>query len=303
MLRNLIDSASSFSTSVGPALPKVGDMIMRYKTNCRPATLYGCENDHKAVESLAQHLEGCVEVVSCMVDRICTGRVIAPDKIVLRAEPDSGSIVVLTPQMDESPMSCMPAFAGDNVTIPSSGVEAKYFANRKITIVNGMHTTLAFITLVLKNPTSDAAPGDYELMNVENMPADKQSDVWAWAVGRVLLLLWQHDLAVIKHAHNAEQDETVVDILLAYARKSLNRFSTIQDTTGRVLGGGVANRWMTRLKNVDSFLMASDISQIPLGNLVLSKSGVEEGFLLRAVRRLCQDSYRFTNLSVVELMS
>jgi hypothetical protein len=38
--------------------------------------LYGCENDHGAVKQLAAVLEGRVRVVPCMVDRICSDRVI-----------------------------------------------------------------------------------------------------------------------------------------------------------------------------------------------------------------------------------
>ncbi len=40
----------------------------------------------------------------------------------------------------------------------------------------------------------------------------------------------------------------VCETLVAYARSSLKRFDTVEDTTGRVLAGGVANRWNTRLK-------------------------------------------------------
>lgn len=40
----------------------------------------------------------------------------------------------------------------------------------------------------------------------------------------------------------------VCETLIAYARSSLKRFDTVEDTTGRVLAGGVANRWNTRLK-------------------------------------------------------
>lgn len=36
--------------------------------------------------------------------------------------------------------------------------------------------------------------------------------------------------------------------LIDYAKSSLKRFDTVEDTTGRVLAGGVANRWNTRLK-------------------------------------------------------
>lgn len=52
-------------------------------------------------------------------------------------------VVILQPP----PMAPLPAFAGDNVKVPMTYGEANYFCRRKITMVNGMHTTLAFLTL------------------------------------------------------------------------------------------------------------------------------------------------------------
>ncbi|CAN0434699.1 unnamed protein product, partial [Discosporangium mesarthrocarpum] len=52
-------------------------------------------------------------------------------------------VVVLQPP----PEAPLPAFAGDNVKVPMTYGEANYFCRRKITMVNGMHTTLAFMTL------------------------------------------------------------------------------------------------------------------------------------------------------------
>ncbi|CAM9893837.1 unnamed protein product, partial [Choristocarpus tenellus] len=51
-------------------------------------------------------------------------------------------------------------------------------------------------------------------------------------------------------AHGVETEEEVFECLLAYARQTLNRFSSIVDSTSRVLGGGVGNRWVTRLRPI-----------------------------------------------------
>lgn len=56
---------------------------------------------------------------------------------------DFAQVVILQPP----PMAPLPAFAGDNVKVPMTYGEANYFCRRKITMVNGMHTTLAFLTL------------------------------------------------------------------------------------------------------------------------------------------------------------
>lgn len=71
-------------------------------------------------------------------------------RVLLRAEPLCGrlddkwhQVVILQPP----PTAPLPAFAGDNVKVPMTYGEANYFCRRKITMVNGMHTTLAFMTL------------------------------------------------------------------------------------------------------------------------------------------------------------
>jgi hypothetical protein len=79
VLKVLFNKANTYSTSLGPAL---SDTVLPLLANIpaaaassRPA-LYACENDHAAVEALGKALEGRVDVVNCMVDRICTGEYI-----------------------------------------------------------------------------------------------------------------------------------------------------------------------------------------------------------------------------------
>ena len=76
----LIKKATSFSCSIGP---KVAEIIGPTLKEALPEVpeleqpiLYGCENDHSAVEKLGKLLRGRVRVVPCMVDRICSARVI-----------------------------------------------------------------------------------------------------------------------------------------------------------------------------------------------------------------------------------
>lgn len=67
----VVRSATSFSTSVGPALPViVGDLLVELLPEVDAAAApvaYCCENDHAAVDELAAKLNGRVEVVHCMV--------------------------------------------------------------------------------------------------------------------------------------------------------------------------------------------------------------------------------------------
>jgi hypothetical protein len=56
---------------------------------------------------------------------------------------------------------------------------------------------------------------------------------------------------VIKSAHGlkegSESNDQVVDLLVNYAEETLSRFDTTSDSVGRVLGGGVRNRYNGRL--------------------------------------------------------
>ncbi|CAM9924879.1 unnamed protein product [Phaeothamnion confervicola] len=202
--------------------------------------IYCCENDHAMVEDITEKLKGRAVVVTCMVDRISTGRDVVSNEIRGSAEPYAGVIVVLDPPKGVP----LAPFTGKNILVPASRGEAHYFTRRKITMVNGMHTTLAFMTLCKEEQGNDA--GSHVLMTFGGANAGERAMIWHWAVARLLLVLWEHDLDTIKHAHGIERNEEVCKILLDYAKDTLNRFDTIHDTTDRVLGGGVANRWAIR---------------------------------------------------------
>lgn len=60
-----------------------------------------------------------------------------------------------------------------------------------------------------------------------------------------------------------------MDELWNYAERTLKRFATIKDSTKRVLGGGVANRYETRLRDVLDTIETFDRS-MPLGAQVLA---------------------------------
>lgn len=61
-------------------------------------------------------------------------------------------------------------------------------------------------------------------------------------------------------AHGVETEEQVFDKLLAYGNKAMERFSSVVDTTSRVLGGGLGNRLATRLRPMVEFLEANPMA-------------------------------------------
>jgi hypothetical protein len=219
--------------------------------------------------------------------KMCLHREVKGADIFTTAEPDRGEVVILNAP-DSAPL---PAFRGENIMCPASEAEASYFCRRKITVVNGSHTTLAFLTLC-RNETGNVAK-DHPLMTYETASPSDQQVIWQWAVGRLLLILYEHDLEVIKSAHGVETDQEVCDILIAYARKTLQRFNTIKDTTSRVLAGGVANRWNTRLNTLLTYLNSHAKLSGGIAGMLLRRAGVKEELLRQSVSGLVSESERF----------
>jgi len=185
----------------------------------------------QTVDQLAKALEGRVEVIACMVDRICVDRVIEQEAIKVTAEPYRGDLVVLHPPISDQP----PPFAGEEVCLPSLESEANYLCRRKFLLVNGTHTTLAFMTLCMRQPGSSNEPGDWPLIDWDVKTCGEQyhKEIWAWAVARLLILLWEHEQDVLMHAHNVDTDEELCDVLLNYSTTTLK--VTIQTNHGAIV--------------------------------------------------------------------
>lgn len=63
--------------------------------------------------------------------------------------------------------------------------QAQYFCRRKFLMVNGTHTTLAFMTLLLKTPAANVGNGpigEYPLVDwdAKNCGDKYYKEIWAW---------------------------------------------------------------------------------------------------------------------------
>lgn len=134
--------------------------------------------------------------------------------------------------------------------------QAQYFCRRKFLMVNGTHTTLAFMTLVLRSGPEGPKGGpigDFPLIDWDPQNAGPKyyQEIWAWvsschstlahpdgqaaepaltvvggwvvlqAVARLLIILWEHELPVLKHAHGVSEEAELCDVLLHYAKETL----------------------------------------------------------------------------------
>ena len=246
--------------------------------------LYCAENDHAAVAALKRSLRTRVRVVDCMVDRVCTGRRIGPAGVEIDAEPWSGSIVVLEPGFTNR----MVPFGRDIVSLPVSLTHADYLSERKFSLVNGMHTVLAFLTLHrLYGPA--ASGREYVLLKYTQMRRCDQRAVEAARSARVAALLDKFGADQIARWEGVDTREAAWDTLLQFSDEVLvDRFSAIDDLVSRVLGGGVANRYQTRLLPTSRWMRRRDDlgAADDLGAFFLHAA---ERDLLNAERRLDDD--------------
>jgi len=203
-------AATSFTCSVGPALPKIlGPLLSQLPElpeELQPV-LYACENDHKAVEQLKELVAGKVSVVPCMVDRICSSRSIEASSIVVNTEPWRGNIIPQAPMAELSKPAvgegAVP-LAGSSVFVPRTMEVADYRYQRKIYFVNHMHTTLALMTLVRHRQANnrsveemldyDGACVPLKLLNPETVPEMQKLELKAWMVAQILMLV--HEFTV-----------------------------------------------------------------------------------------------------------
>ena len=87
-----------------------------------------------------------------------------------------------------------------------------------------------------------------------------------------------------------------VDKLLSYARTTLQRFVGAADTTGRILGGGVANRYKGRMEPVSVAVKREDAFDGLGAKLLLEQAGLHPIDIVDAVNELTSDALQFTGL-------
>ena len=140
-------------------------------------------------------------------------------------------------------------FAPSVATLPESLRHADYLSERKFSLVNGMHTVVAFLTLdYMYNPV-DPGGREYVLIKYSKMRRAEQRKVEAWRTARIARLIEQFGIESIMRWEGADNVVEVWNSLLAFGDEVLTeRFSAVDDLVSRVLGGGVANRYETRLK-------------------------------------------------------
>ena len=242
LLEMVVGAASSFSTSLGPGISTLAQELMLASlpvcsnSKDRPG-LFAGENDLVAVAELARHLDGRANVVKCMVDRICTDRIVEVQPngrrfINVKCEPHRGTMVVLSPPQAIP----SPPFGGANILVSRVASQSDYLCRRKLLIVNGLHTTLAFLTLAQAVPrgtseevalVDDKLNGKLAALPLIKLDTASQAQrrlMWCWSAARLLVLLNEVDVEVIQSAHGVGSPAAAVKVLVNFALETLGRF-------------------------------------------------------------------------------
>jgi hypothetical protein len=96
---------------------------------------------------------------------------------------------------------------------------------------------------------------EYILLKYSKLDRPGQRMCEAWRAVRVAQLLEKYGTANVMEWHECDTREGAWEVLLSYADDVLvDRFSETDDVVSRVLGGGVANRWLTRLRPTETWL-------------------------------------------------
>ena len=197
--------ATTVSCSLGPHL----NAVMNHLFECAdefssaPKTLYCCENDHSAVVQLRDDLGDRVKVVDCMVDRVSTQRVVDAEEgtIHMSCEAWGGVIASLDPRVNEVQDPPFGDKYGAEVRAPRTMAAAAFLSDRKLQLVNGMHTTLAFATMRLHNKDEPSAlalgrPRELDALELRH-----------WSLARCAGLVAAHSVPAVMDAFDASSEE------------------------------------------------------------------------------------------------
>lgn len=282
-----------------------------------PPPLYCCENDHEAVQKLHSSLDGLMSLVPVLVDRVCSRVIFTDDGIIEVATEQYAGDIVLPPGLGGA--SPLP-FSGANVHQPSTDMGSDFLHTKKLLTVNGTHTTLAFLTLIQAEPDTHGPPkASHELLQYSAEEGFTSGDIdslsrdlWVWAIARQVQLLSAFHEEIARHTMKTsstfgkskwgklvvEKDDrhALIQSLLNGAQVALKRLSHGGDDTGRVLGGGVDNRFKTRLANVLDFFRDRQLSDLPVvAQELLIEAGLDEAELRSRLERVTREASRFVS--------
>jgi hypothetical protein len=273
LLQAILYVTHSFSTAVAAGgLDEVFNGLALLPSYYSDIRVYTFENDFKAVEAFRKkvndNLPG-LTVISVMCDRICTTREIVPvNKVNTITEEYPGTAVIFSSNVSychpfTTPRSVRRKCTPSNVVLARTPGEETFYYNRKFSLLNGIHYTMAVFT--------------YGILREQGVPPaewlDKRLSIWKTKKNeaqlqmlieaRIALLLSKTDDDTLRSIYNTDDKKHIYGELKAFSDTVLNRINSAEDdTAGRILN----------LKNATSVKTKYDQHFLPLANFIrLSK--------------------------------
>jgi len=273
ILQAILGVTHSFSTAVAAGgLDDVYEGLALLPSYYPDTRVYTFENDFKAVEGfrtkVAETLPG-LTVVSVMCDRICTHREITPvNRINTITEEFPGIAVVFSSDISychpfTTPRSVRRKCTPSNVVLASTPGEETFYYNRKFSLLNGIHYTMAVYAFgeLINRGVAPADWFDKPLSLWKNKQSLKDLDLLIEA--RILYLISQTDSQTLLGIYNTDDKKQVFKELKAFSDTVLERInSATDDLAGRILNlknpTAVKTKYSQHFMPLNNFLRAGD---------------------------------------------
>lgn len=273
ILQAILAVTHSFSTAVAAGgLDDVYEGLALLPSYYPDTRVYTFENDFKAVEGfrnkVAETLPG-LTVVSVMCDRICTHREITPvNRINTITEEFPGIAVVFSSDISychpfTTPRSIRRKCTPSNVVLASTPGEETFYYNRKFSLLNGIHYTMAvyaFGELINRGvPAADWFDKPLTLWKTKQSLKDIELLIEA----RILYLISQTDSQTLLGIYNTDDKKQIFNELKAFSNTVLERInSATDDLAGRILNlknpVAVKTKYSQHFMPLNNFLRAGD---------------------------------------------
>lgn len=241
-----------------------------------------------------------MECDSCMIDRVCTKRMIQHNYIHVLTEEWKGQIVVYTTKENNK----VP-FQGNKVIFTDNIHFAEFLLYKKLSLVNGLHTIIAFFTLIQElkdnnfNKSLIKLPGNYPLSRFSSLDIKDKKIILSWIILKCYILYHKYSIKLLKLYFKTDKANCIIYNLVEYAFCSIDRFENTTDTTKRVLNAGVSKRFETRIKQPSMFVYAMENFKTtmfnPISTIVCKYSKIKDLSLRKT--EVCKYINHFVKIS------
>ena len=248
-------ATQSYTMSVGPE-GLSGVLECFTFTTILKSKLYAFENDFAAVEKFRENLSKVtknVEVVKVMCDRICTAREIGPNnRVNVVCEDYRGTAVIFGSKLSDccpftSPSTKRKTCSPSNIILAHSVEEEQFYYNRKFSLLNGIHYTMAVFAYnaMLRDGVPRTKWSEQQLTMWKQDPSNIK-DLQLMIQARILKLLSQTDRKTLYKIYNTYDLQKIYNELKGYSSEVLVRIEKSKDTAGRILNLNDKNRFAVK---------------------------------------------------------